>query len=160
MRRAASSRRLPGLVPLGLAPRGVCRAAPVTRSAGALLPHPCTPYPDGRRGGTALCCTSRRADVCRHAFPLGSTVPCGVRTFLTAFVEDKPHTRTERSPDPHAVEEPEGALEKDAVASVCSVRPYRSMFSIVSLYRSRSTMMRPVCSQAMMRLRWRISTWR
>jgi len=31
-------------VRLGLAPRGVCLAAPVTGNAGALLPHPFTPY--------------------------------------------------------------------------------------------------------------------
>jgi len=36
-----------GSVLLGLTPRGVCRAAPVTRSAGALLPHPFTPDPTG-----------------------------------------------------------------------------------------------------------------
>ena len=38
---------------LGLSPRGVCLAAPVTGNAGALLPHPCTRDPDGpnsRRG--------------------------------------------------------------------------------------------------------------
>ena len=71
-------------VRLGLTPRGVCLAVPVARNAGALLPHPCTPCPDVCRGGTALCCTCRRPDCCRGAFPLGSTGPCGVRTFLTA----------------------------------------------------------------------------
>jgi len=86
----------PGPVPLGLAPRRVCRAAPVARNAGALLPHPCTPYPDGRRGGTALCCTGRRASGDWHAFPLGSTGPCGVRTFLTAVPTTYGRDATER----------------------------------------------------------------
>ena len=45
-----------------------------------------------RRGGTALCCTCRRPCQSRDAFRLGSTVPCRVRTFLTASCR----TRTER----------------------------------------------------------------
>jgi len=89
---------------LGLSPRGVCLAAPVARNAGALLPHPCTPCPKGFQDGTALCCTCRRADSLRHAFPLGSTVPCGVRTFLTAAMGlfgIVSEGATERWPDPH-----------------------------------------------------------
>ena len=89
-----------GTVRLGLTPRGVCLAAPVTRSAGALLPHPFTPYTECFRCGTALCCTchQRRFDVGRNdaVFPLGSTGPYGVRTFLTA---ERPRNRTRRRSD-------------------------------------------------------------
>lgn len=34
-------------------------------------------------GWSTFCCTCRHRY--RDAFPLGSTVPCGVRTFLPAF---------------------------------------------------------------------------
>jgi len=71
---------------LGLSPRGVCRATPVARSAGVLLPHPSTPY-RGRQGRTPAGLLSIARAVMpavRHAFRLGSTVPYGVRTFLTA----------------------------------------------------------------------------
>lgn len=64
------------------------------------------------------------------AFPLGSTVPFGVRTFLADSV--------------------------DAV-----IRPtltYESNSELVSSNNSASTIIRPVCSQAMIRFRWRIST--
>lgn len=44
----------------GLAPRGVCLAGPVTRTAGELLPHPFTHHLI--RGWNSLCCT------CRHRF--------------------------------------------------------------------------------------------
>ena len=40
LRRATVSRK--GAALFGLAPRGVCLAAPVTRDAGGLLPHPFT----------------------------------------------------------------------------------------------------------------------
>ena len=55
-----------GATRFGLARRGVCLAAFVAEGAGALLPHPFTPYRSASRwreaasGGTALCCT------CRH----------------------------------------------------------------------------------------------
>lgn len=100
---------------LGLSPRGVCLAGLVTETAGALLPHPFTPYRLRQRsggGGTALCCTClpHRAEAERcsagndAAFPLGSTVPCGVRTFLTAgptACGNSPrHHRSRRSDNP------------------------------------------------------------
>ena len=69
----------------GLAPRRVYLAAKVSHGAGGLLPTPFHPSPGlGRSiGWYTFCCT------CRHrnydAFLLGSTIPCGVRTFLPAF---------------------------------------------------------------------------
>ena len=120
---------------LGLSPRGVCRAAPVTRSAGALLPHPFTPYRGRSRGGTALCCTCRRASRGRHAFPLGSTVPCGVRTFLTAApglnqrtAERRPNLHTtpyrtrRRAPKFSCRRAPNNAKQKSAAARGPSAR--------------------------------------
>jgi len=44
-----------GTVLLGLAPRGVCLAALVAKSAGALLPHPFTPYHASREAGGRDC---------------------------------------------------------------------------------------------------------
>ena len=46
-----------------LAPRGVCRAAPVARTRGGLLPHPftLTPLRRGYGGRYTLCCTFRPA---------------------------------------------------------------------------------------------------
>src|SRR3954470_17388922 len=65
----------------GLAPGGVCRAAPITRDAGALLPHRFT-----------LTCARRPSAVCslwhfpagHPDWPLASTLPCGAPTFLDA----------------------------------------------------------------------------
>src|SRR5439155_20578270 len=64
---------------LGLAPGGVCRAVRVAPGAGALLPHRFT-----------LACARRPSAVCslwhfpagRPDWPLTSTLPCGVPTFL------------------------------------------------------------------------------
>jgi hypothetical protein len=64
---------------LGLAPGGVYRADQVTSVAGALLPHRFT-----------LACARRPSAVCsllhfpsgRPDWPLASTLPCGVPTFL------------------------------------------------------------------------------
>jgi len=103
-----------GTVLLGLTPRGVCLAAPVAGSAGALLPHPFTPYTDiawtksRHRCGTALCCTCHLHRVdrsrCRCSLP--------VRKHGALWCSDFPHrregvpsTRTpsaERCPDTHA----------------------------------------------------------
>lgn len=69
----------------GLAPRRVYPAAMITHDAGGLLPHHFTHHLNLNKfiGWYAFCCT------CRHrkygAFPLGSTVPYGVRTFLPAM---------------------------------------------------------------------------
>src|SRR6266446_6612234 len=67
----------------GLAPCGVCRAAPVTRGTGGLLPHRFTLA--GREASLpswAVCSLwhfpSRRRD-----WVLPSAMPCGVRTFLS-----------------------------------------------------------------------------
>src|SRR5919108_3637373 len=62
---------------LGLAPGGACRAGPVARTAGALLPHRFTLT--SRRRRSALCCADPRG---RPRLGLPSTLPCGVRTFL------------------------------------------------------------------------------
>jgi len=51
----------------------------------ALTPpfHP-SPVPQRAIGWSTLCCTCRHSEYLRSAFPLGSAVPYGVRTFLTA----------------------------------------------------------------------------
>ena len=93
-RRAASRRPVEawrprcrsGTVRLGLTPRGVCRAAPVARNAGALLPHPFTPYRCRSRGGTALCCTCRRRRSARRRLP--------VRKHGALWCSDFPHRRS------------------------------------------------------------------
>ena len=66
---------------LGLAPGGVYLAAPVARSAGALLPHRCTLAcaVSGHRR-SVLCGTFLRVAPTRCA----STLPCGAPTFLGA----------------------------------------------------------------------------
>ena len=66
---------------LGLAPGGVYLAAPVARSAGALLPHRCTLAcaVSGHRR-SVLCGTFLRVAPTRCA----STLPCGAPTFLDA----------------------------------------------------------------------------
>jgi len=67
----------------GLAPGGVCRAGPVTRAAGELLPHRFTltarraSPPAGWR--FAFCGTVPWG---RPPWPLASTLPSGARTFL------------------------------------------------------------------------------
>ena len=76
----------------GLAPRGVYLAAPVTRDAGGLYttlsPITCDPGSCLRRsvGTHRLVCSLLHVPSSPgcpdEAFPLGSTAPCGVRTFL------------------------------------------------------------------------------
>ena len=70
-----------------LAPSGVCRAAPVTRDAGALLPHRCTltcaPRPPRRMSGRpSAVCSLWHFPAPYDDWPLASTLPCGVPTFL------------------------------------------------------------------------------
>jgi len=68
-----------GFLLLGLAPDGVCRAGPVTRAAGELLPHRFT-----------LTCGETPPAVCslwhfpwpRGRWALPTIAPCGARTFL------------------------------------------------------------------------------
>ena len=75
---------------LGLAPHGVCLAARVATRAGELLPPLFTPYlclgksQDHRRVSFLLHMPSSAGGGRADAFRLGSTVPFGVRTFLTA----------------------------------------------------------------------------
>ena len=71
---------------LDLAPSGACRAAPVTRRAGGLLPHRFTLTAPANRCGGLLSVALPRG----HPRPaLAGTLPCGVRTFLERS-EDHP----------------------------------------------------------------------
>ena len=89
----------------GLAPRGVCLAAPVTRSAGRLLPYRFTHhlYPDRSGPSAGLFSVAHAVTApASDAFPLGSTVPCGVRTFLPdesieAMIQPIPSLQESRS---------------------------------------------------------------
>jgi hypothetical protein len=133
-----------GTVPLGLTPRGVCLADPVTGTAGALLPHPFTPYPDRaetefrHRDGTALCCTCHlhrlRVRERDAVFPLGSTVPCGVRTFLTAAPD---RSRNRRSDD-RAHPTQGGKRAQAARSSGCALKAQSSRKSSTLVRRPRS----------------------
>jgi hypothetical protein len=67
---------------LGLAPDGVHPAAPVTRDAGELLPHPFT-LTCGPWAPSAVCSLLHCAAGC-PAWDFPSVLPCGVRTFLSA----------------------------------------------------------------------------
>src|SRR5690606_25146515 len=68
---------------LGLAPGGVCRAARVAPGAGALLPHRFT-LTCARRTGPSAVCSLWHFPAGRPDWPLASTLPCGVPTFLDA----------------------------------------------------------------------------
>jgi hypothetical protein len=65
---------------LGLAPGGVCLAAGITASAGSLLHYLFTLTPL-RTAQEAIRSLLHLPSGC-PAWPLASTVPCGVRTFL------------------------------------------------------------------------------
>ena len=72
---------------LGLAPGGVCRAAGVTPSAGALLPHRFTltcaaPLPVRVGEPPSAVCSLWHFPAGHPDWVLPSTLPCGVRTFL------------------------------------------------------------------------------
>ena len=68
---------------LGLAPGGVCRAARVTPDAGALLPHRFTlTCAAGRPAAPSAVCSLWHFPAGRPDWPLASTLPCGVPTFL------------------------------------------------------------------------------
>ncbi len=116
---------------LGLAPRGVCLAGARHRGRRCALTAPF--HPLHRRSRNVVSASVRDCSLlhvpsaprqcrmlfhCRTlfcsvgsdaAFPLGSTVPCGVRTFLTAdadrsrYYVPRTATPTERPPDPHVV---------------------------------------------------------
>jgi hypothetical protein len=64
---------------LGLAPGGACPATTVTRRAGELLPHRFTLTRVAPGGLLSVALAT-----CHHAWELPSTLPCGVRTFLTS----------------------------------------------------------------------------
>lgn len=70
---------------LDLAPGGVCPATPVTRDAGALLPHLFTLTHS--HGQSVLCCTFPASYLVRR---LTGTVPYGARTFLVTFATRSP----------------------------------------------------------------------
>jgi dipeptidyl aminopeptidase/acylaminoacyl peptidase len=76
---ACASRHLAAPTLLGLAPGGVYRATPVTRSAGGLLPHRFTLT--GAHYAPAVC-SLWHFPAGRPGLPLTTTLPCGVRTFL------------------------------------------------------------------------------
>ena len=82
-----------------LAPGGVYRAARVTPGAGALLPHRFTLTCDGRRRPSAVCFLWH-FPASHLDWPLASTLPCGVPTFLDR-VEARP-----RPPDRLTVTRP------------------------------------------------------
>ena len=67
--------------PFDLAPGGVCRADRVTPVAGALLPHRFTLTCAARRPPSAVCFLWH-FPAGRPDWPLASTLPCGVPTFL------------------------------------------------------------------------------
>ena len=74
---------------LGLAPGGVCRAAWVTPSAGALLPHrfTLTCARSGRtRAEPSAVCSLWHFPSGHPAWPLASTLPFGVPTFLDPVI--------------------------------------------------------------------------
>ena len=92
---------------LGLAPGGVCRAARVTPDAGALLPHRFTLTCDrpGCPDGPSAVCSLWHFPAGRPDWPLASTLPCGVPTFLdtvTCSCRDHPAD----SPSPTSVPAP------------------------------------------------------
>jgi hypothetical protein len=72
---------------LGLAPDGVCLAAPVTRHAGELLPHPFTLTSTSAEAVCSLLHFPRVAPP--GTFP--SVLPCGVRTFLDTLEACRGH---------------------------------------------------------------------
>ena len=81
---------------LDLAPGGVYLAAPVARSAGALLPHRFT------LAGEPAVCSLWHSPTSRLDWPLASTLPCGVPTFLdppqrTAAIRPAPRHRFQAS---------------------------------------------------------------
>jgi hypothetical protein len=71
---------------LNLAPDGVCRAGPVARVAGALLPHRFTLTCATRRWPSAVC-SLWHFPAGHPGWPLASILPCGAPTFLSPFGE-------------------------------------------------------------------------
>src|SRR5207245_6842782 len=67
----------------GLAPCGVCRAAPVTRDTGGLLPHRFTLAGQEVAPPIPAVCSLWHFPSRRQDWVLPSAMPCGVRTFLS-----------------------------------------------------------------------------
>jgi hypothetical protein len=67
---------------LDLAPGGVCRAAPVTRSAGGPLHHRFTLAALSAEAGSTAVCSLWHCPAGRPGWVLPTTLPCGARTFL------------------------------------------------------------------------------
>lgn len=119
--RAAPPERSAGLC--GLAPRGVCLAATVAGRAGGLLPHRFTHHlcGRGRPPSAGLFSVAHAvAPLARDAFPLGSTVPCGVRTFLPGT---RPKALPRRRPGRRVHKKRAGAGDRtDARSEILCVR--------------------------------------
>ena len=71
---------------LNLAPDGVCRASPVARVAGALLPHRFTLTCATRRRPSAVC-SLWHFPAGHPGWPLASILPCGAPTFRNPLGE-------------------------------------------------------------------------
>ena len=71
---------------LNLAPDGVCRAGPVARVAGALLPHRFTLTCAARKRPSAVC-SLWHFPAGHPGWPLASILPCGAPTFLNPLGE-------------------------------------------------------------------------
>jgi hypothetical protein len=113
----------------GLAPGGVCRATRVTPGAGALLPHRFT-LACARRTGPSAVCSLWHFPAGRPDWPLASTLPCGVPTFLSPVARG-PRTAVTRPTHHHPRSLPSAApgtrtgpaRERDRVH--CSMRGRR-----------------------------------
>src|SRR5581483_4172773 len=81
-----TGRAVPPLL-FGLAPPGVCPAAPAYSARGALLPHLFTLTPlaySAKRGGIFSVALSVKSALSESPRPLAGMPPCGDRTFLPA----------------------------------------------------------------------------
>src|SRR5690606_29071041 len=73
---------------LGLASGGVCLAIPVTRDAGALLPHRFTLTPATPGDATVAVCSLWHCPASHLGLLLATTLLCEVRTFLVPSFDD------------------------------------------------------------------------
>jgi len=102
----------------GLAPCGVCRAAPVTRGAGGLLPHRFTLTATAGEPDVAAVCFLWHFPSRHRDWVLPSAMPCGVRTFLSP---DRSGQRPSVSLRPAAI------LADGSEAAQATRRPKRSL---------------------------------
>ena len=117
---------------LGLSPRGVCRAAPVARDAGALLPHPCTRDPDGPDSRRGRMVGAGLLSVARAVVP---KVPTVVGTGYSARLpvrkrgalqcSDFPHRRTCADRNGSRSGRNDGAMARSARHLTCTVQEGR-----------------------------------